>query len=650
MHRFNNGEEIDGYRIQGVLGQGGMGVVYRAEDVALSREVALKVIDPALARNEAFVRRFRSEAKALARIHSPHIVGIHAMRQAQGTMFIVMECVNGGTLKDPMANGAIPWKQAMPTILQMLRAFEQAHDVGVIHRDIKPSNIMLTEDGTVKVTDFGLARIHDPGADVTRTQGVAGTLFYMSPEQAKGAMDLDHRSDLYSLGMTIYEMLAGTLPFDRRSSEYTIMKTIVEGTVPPLEKQNPNVPRDLAKIVMKSLEKDPGRRYASAAEMRKAFEGFVASQGATVDGSKPSSSRLVPILSVIGALVLAVGAVLIWRTLAPDALDAPTALTITSSPEGADVFIEGERRGQTPYTDTTLAAGPVTFRVEREGYLAETGEIDIVEGVSELVRVDLRSARTMLSIDSQPSDAEVYLDGAFVGNTPFEDTTLAAGDVRVRLSRDGYVDVEEFVTIVPGERIAINPLLTREQTTRPPTVADDTPAVRPPADRPPDTAPAMAQLMVQVEPRSLTGAVSVSVDGTGTSQAGQRRVPVGTREVRCSHPIYGVATTTASFQAGGSTTLTCYYQREVRLSAADNRGAFAVNYEVRNKATGDVVFATETRTDSVRDLYLPAGSYEITADRNSPDIRVEDNVRTIEIRPSFQQPDFLRVRFTVTSL
>ena len=178
------GREVDGYRIEGVLGRGGMGVVYQGEDVALSRPVALKRINPSQAHREQFLRRFRSEAKALARIDSPYIVSIYALRDTDIGLLIVMEYVDGGTLKDRVENGPMPPDEAIPILRQILQAFRDAHGAGVIHRDIKPQNIMLTAEGTVKITDFGIAKLRRPDSGETVTQGgQGGTLKYMSPEQ-----------------------------------------------------------------------------------------------------------------------------------------------------------------------------------------------------------------------------------------------------------------------------------------------------------------------------------------------------------------------------------------------------------------------------------------------------------------------------------
>lgn len=272
------GTEIDGYHVEEVLGRGGMGTVYKAEDTSLARSVALKCLNPELAGDEAFLRRFRSEARAIARIDSPYIVQIHALTQTEIGLVIVMEYVEGGTLKQRIRAGSIEWGRAIPIIYQMLRALQHAHGAGVVHRDVKPHNILLSDivlahGHRVKMTDFGLAKINRSGdPNRTVTEGVYGTLYYMSPEQVEGHGQIDHRSDLYSLGMTCYEMLAGRLPFDRDSGQYTTMNTIVEGEVPPLAGFAPEVPGQLQEVIMTALATDPADRFESAEAMMEALE------------------------------------------------------------------------------------------------------------------------------------------------------------------------------------------------------------------------------------------------------------------------------------------------------------------------------------------------------------------------------------------
>ncbi len=264
------GKVIDNtYRITGILGKGGMGTVYKAHDQMLDKDVAVKTIDPNLAQDREFLRRFQGEARALARLENPNIVNVYALKETDIGFCIVMEFVDGYTLADIMKEqGVLKIEKTLAIFKQLLFAFDFAHRTGIIHRDIKPSNIMLTLDDRVKVTDFGLAKIQQSSAGATVTVGkIMGTIPYMSPEQAKGLGDIDNRSDIYSLGMTLYEALVGRLPFADDMSDLSILQAKVEGNIPPPDKFNPNLPKELVKIVMKAIHKDPAKRYQTAKEM-----------------------------------------------------------------------------------------------------------------------------------------------------------------------------------------------------------------------------------------------------------------------------------------------------------------------------------------------------------------------------------------------
>ena len=298
------GKTIDTYQIEKVLGKGGMGVVYKAIDTSLDKVVALKVMNPMLTEDERFLSRFKSEAKALGRLHHPNIVGVFALRHVQQYLFIVMEFVEGVNLADRIKQrGAMVWQDAVPIMQQTLQAIDYAHNEEIIHRDIKPHNILISPKGVAKMTDFGLAKIQATRSDsvmATRTGFTGGTLYYMPPEQLEGLLHVDRRGDIYGLGMTYFEMLAGRTPFDKLSSEFAILKAIDAHDFPSLNEVNKDVPRSLVKIVMKAVERRPDERYQTAGAMLKDLDAWLADT-ASATGSATSPPGRVAASSSEGA-------------------------------------------------------------------------------------------------------------------------------------------------------------------------------------------------------------------------------------------------------------------------------------------------------------------------------------------------------------
>ncbi|HKT08723.1 MAG TPA: serine/threonine-protein kinase [Gemmatimonadaceae bacterium] len=262
------------YELDRELGRGGMGIVYRAKDRRLKRMVAIKVLPPELGFRGEIKSRFLREAETAAQLSHPDIVPIYSVDEREGLVFFVMACVDGDTLAKRLAErGPLPVDDARRILREVADALAYAHARGVIHRDIKPDNILLGEDGRAMVTDFGIARAIQEGADsrLTATGVAIGTPAYMSPEQAAGDREIDGRSDLYSLGIVGYQMLAGQLPFQASSTAAMLMKHISERPA-PLDQVRPDVPADLSAAVMTLLEKEPSNRFPSAA----AFEAVMA--------------------------------------------------------------------------------------------------------------------------------------------------------------------------------------------------------------------------------------------------------------------------------------------------------------------------------------------------------------------------------------
>ena len=264
------GSTIGSYRILSELGEGGMGVVYRAQEILLDREVALKALHPQITRDESRLQRFKSEAKALARLHHPNIATLFNFFEQDGVFYMVMEFVDGQTLEDvTRQNGALPLRGALEVFNSALRGFEHAHARGVIHRDIKPSNLMLTGDGEVKITDFGIARVAG-GGKLTQTGKLIGTLEYMSPEQVQG-QEQDARSDIYSLGILLFELVTGKMPWSV-TSDFDIMRAHLEVPAPPARSLIAELPPALDSVITRALNKKPDERFQTVAEMRAELE------------------------------------------------------------------------------------------------------------------------------------------------------------------------------------------------------------------------------------------------------------------------------------------------------------------------------------------------------------------------------------------
>jgi serine/threonine-protein kinase len=264
------------YVVQSLIARGGMAEVYLAHDNLLDRRVALKVLFPEFARDPSFVERFRREAQAAANLNDKNIVGIYDWGQEEGTYFIVMEYVDGRSLREILnEQGPISAKQAGEIGAEIASALAFAHAKGVVHRDVKPGNVLITSTGIVKVTDFGIARA-GTSEQLTQAGNVMGTATYFSPEQAQG-LPVDGRSDLYSLGVVLYEMVAGVTPFQGDNPVAVAYKHVREEPM-PLDQRVPDVPADYATIVARCLAKDPGARYANGEALENDLLRFVKGQ------------------------------------------------------------------------------------------------------------------------------------------------------------------------------------------------------------------------------------------------------------------------------------------------------------------------------------------------------------------------------------
>lgn len=267
------GKKLDGrYEIKEIIGVGGMANVYKAYDCIDDRIVAVKILRDEHMGNDELLRRFRNESKAIAVLSHPNIVKVYDVSFNEDIQYIVMEHIDGITLKEYIEQQKVlRWKEAVHFTVQILRALQHAHDKGIVHRDIKPQNIMLLEDGTIKVADFGIARFAR-ASQHTVTDKAIGSVHYISPEQAKGELS-DEKSDIYSIGVMLYEMTTGKLPFDADSPVSVALKQIQSQAKRP-RVLNPDIPVGLEDITIRAMQKDPAKRYQSAAEMLRDIDEF----------------------------------------------------------------------------------------------------------------------------------------------------------------------------------------------------------------------------------------------------------------------------------------------------------------------------------------------------------------------------------------
>lgn len=269
----NIGKKLDGrYELLELIGVGGMADIYRARDIQEDRIVAVKILKTEFAGSDEFLRRFRNESKAIALLSHPNIVKIYDVGFTDKVQFIVMEYVDGITLTDYIEQqGVLKWRDAVHFTVQILRALQHAHDRGIVHRDIKSSNIMLLRDGTIKVMDFGIARFNREN-NKTVSEKTIGSVHYISPEQARGDIT-DERSDIYSVGVALYEMLTGKKPFDGDTPVAIALKHMQSAPKKPTE-INETIPEGLEQIVLRAMQKEPYQRYQTAGEMIKDLEDF----------------------------------------------------------------------------------------------------------------------------------------------------------------------------------------------------------------------------------------------------------------------------------------------------------------------------------------------------------------------------------------
>ncbi len=343
------GRVLGHYRILDRIGAGGMGEVYRARDSRLERDVALKILPADRLADETVRRRFRKEAHALSRLSHPHIATVHDFDSQDGVDFLVMELIRGEGLEEKLRSGPLPEKEVLRLGAQLARGLLAAHEHGVVHRDLKPSNLCLTEDGLLKILDFGLARVEAPVSDTsgpteTAEPAIVGTVPYMAPEQIWGR-GVDPRTDIYAAGNVLYEMATGEHPFAEAHGPLLTDAILHQAPSSPRQLE-PQLSPGLEFVILKALEKEPERRYQSAKDLLLDLERLAAPSVITASPARPRLRRWAVIAAAAALLALALGGAAAWRLLRT-ARDAPIAslavlpLTDFSADTGQEFFVDG---------------------------------------------------------------------------------------------------------------------------------------------------------------------------------------------------------------------------------------------------------------------------------------------------------------------
>lgn len=391
---------IGRYQVIREIGRGSMGVVYQARDPNLDLVVALKVMRRDRLANEPFVHRFLAEAKALGRLDHPNIVRVYNVDREGEVVYIAMEFIEGDSLARIMKERRFSPDELAEFGATVAETLHYAHQKGIVHRDVKPSNILFRSDGRLKITDYGIAHIEDPSApEETQAGEILGTPAYMSPEQVL-SRPVDGRSDLFSLGIIMYELATGSRPFSGEGMA-AIFTAITDAEPPDLAVKRPDLPKTLAHCIMRCLRKSPDERYADGRELAAALRG-----GAARPGSKEVTGAAVPsrrsyrslrygLLLLVAVVAAGLGLYLFLPRRAPppaaprtEPAARPAMLVVTSSPPGAEVFADGAYRGTAPVR-VELSSGKHEVRLTLSRHYDWEAQIDLKEATTTPLSVTL---------------------------------------------------------------------------------------------------------------------------------------------------------------------------------------------------------------------------------------------------------------------
>jgi serine/threonine-protein kinase len=469
------GQVLDGrYKIEKVLGEGGMGLVYKAVHTTLGKPLAIKVLRPEVSKNEEIVARFRQEAQSASAIGNQHIIDISDFGTLQdGSTYFVMEFLGGRSLTKAIEQDKFTTERTIKVLKQLAGALGAAHEVGIVHRDMKPDNVQLVERGAekdfVKVLDFGIAKVGGSTSKLTQAGQVFGTPHYMSPEQCAGT-NVDHRTDIYAVGVILYEMACGKVPFDADNLMGILTKHLYENPIPPHELPPPvDVPPALEAVILKCLQKKSDQRYQSMAELSADLEAIERglTPRAVIDKVENRPTGTAQTLTGVEARV-SVGMgqpeVAIQKSKMPMFLGIGVAALVLVGGAVAMMSGKSETAGNEVKPAPAAAAKPV-----------EPAPAPVVPVPAAKV-----------TVTSDPANAEVYVDNALVGNTPYA-MTKPDGDKQVHLELRvaGYDNKNIVISSMSSESVAVS--LSKHIVAEPPQQAAPPPSSSHSSSRPKPT-------------------------------------------------------------------------------------------------------------------------------------------------------------------
>jgi serine/threonine protein kinase len=449
------------YRIERMLGRGGMGMVFLAQDLTLEREVAIKVLPPDFSSDPQVIKRFQQEAKTAAKLDHPNIIPIYRVESAEGLNFFVMKFISGTSLEDVLeSKQPLSYDYIQRILSEAARALGHAHSRKVVHRDVKPANIMFDHDGRVMLTDFGISKALQSAGGLTGTGMIVGTPHYMAPEQAKG-QPVDGRADQYSLGIVGYRLLSGTLPFSGDSVHTILYKHIFE-PAPSVAALRPGIPRNLTDAIQRALAKEPADRFPTMEAFADAVRGSAAAGTADATTPLPAPAAIpatvrTPRRSGVPRTALAVAALVLvslsaWLGLqGRRAAVPPVPVDTTAIAHIADTTTETPQSTATVLSKD-LPETTVTSRAQEMRTPAPPLQTTPTRAGRPAPPAAAVGGEGYLEIDSDPT-AELFVDGVDMGSTPLFHHRVPSGQHALRLEASGYQTQRVSVRVEPGRTL-----------------------------------------------------------------------------------------------------------------------------------------------------------------------------------------------------